>query len=293
MATDTRHQGIDLVEMTKRIRHDIATPIAIVGQSAYYIRNRIAAGPSPDAKAGSHAADIESAIRAAAVTLKAIVPELKLYAAVSKALELDSSLAAIKASLAGLKARVESKPPVEEKVAKHLRIIASELVRGDGMLRDVEACFKLKTLSLKPADLDAFLEETLSGQAFPPEVKLKKDLRSKAKVQMDGPRLRTAVGNLLKNCFDAMASGGTVTVTSFAEKGPAPLGQAVIEVADTGPGFSPEAAAKVFTPFFTTTQGKLGLGLASAQAIMKLHKGSVEARKSPGGALVRLVLSAI
>ncbi|HEU6447739.1 MAG TPA: ATP-binding protein [Verrucomicrobiae bacterium] len=49
-----------------------------------------------------------------------------------------------------------------------------------------------------------------------------------------------------------------------------------IEIEDNGAGFTPEAAAKVPTPFFTTRNVGLGLGLTVCQKIIQNHDGKLE-----------------
>ena len=287
MATDLEEGGVDLTAMTSLMRHEVANPVAVIGNSSYFVKNRLAAKVPADEKAAALLGDMESAIREATANLKSIRPELGLKPAIAKAMELDSSLKTLEKSLASLKTRVEARPPVDEKVAKHLNIIGLEVTRAYGILEAIDFYFKLKSLSPQPADLDAFLEELLSGHPFPDGVKVKKSLQSKAKASMEKPLLARALKGLLENCCEAMASAGTVTVSSKTEKG-----QVVIEIQDSGPGFSPEALAKAFTPFFTTRERKLGMGLAITRKIVTLHKGKALAVKSAGGALVRISLPA-
>jgi C4-dicarboxylate-specific signal transduction histidine kinase len=64
-----------------------------------------------------------------------------------------------------------------------------------------------------------------------------------------------------------------------------------IEVQDNGGGFSPEAARKVPSPFYTTRNVGLGLGLAVSQKIIETHHGTLEIVPSPSG-LVRVSLPA-
>ena len=62
-----------------------------------------------------------------------------------------------------------------------------------------------------------------------------------------------------------------------------------IEVQDTGAGFSAEAAKRGTTPFFTTRNVGLGLGLAVSRKIIETHHGRLEIVPSPTG-LVRISL---
>jgi signal transduction histidine kinase len=65
----------------------------------------------------------------------------------------------------------------------------------------------------------------------------------------------------------------------------------VVVVRDSGPGIPPEAAEKVFTPFYRLERsrnratGGAGLGLTSAQAVVRGHGGEISLRNRPTGGL--------
>src|SRR5262249_48689951 len=68
--------------------------------------------------------------------------------------------------------------------------------------------------------------------------------------------------------------------------------EAIIEIADDGPGLSAEAREHLFEPFFTTKPNGTGLGLPTSRRFIEAHGGRIEAETSTtlGGALVRLRL---
>jgi signal transduction histidine kinase len=65
----------------------------------------------------------------------------------------------------------------------------------------------------------------------------------------------------------------------------------VVLVRDSGPGIPPEATEKVFAPFYrlersrNRSTGGAGLGLTSAQAVIRGHGGEIRLRNRPTGGL--------
>lgn len=102
-------------------------------------------------------------------------------------------------------------------------------------------------------------------------------------VQADPLLLEQMLDNLLDNAAHA-APGGTVSLNLGRDSD-----HVWLEVEDSGPGFSPEARAHLFEPFFTNRRGGTGLGLASCLAIARAHDGDVQVGDGPGGR-VRVLL---
>jgi signal transduction histidine kinase len=90
--------------------------------------------------------------------------------------------------------------------------------------------------------------------------------------------MRQAILNLLDNALEAMPQGGDLRISTFLSP------EAVhLEIADTGPGISPEAAGTIFDPFYTTKVDGTGLGLTLTHRIISSHRGKIEARNLSGG----------
>ncbi|HZV84075.1 MAG TPA: ATP-binding protein [Brevundimonas sp.] len=106
-------------------------------------------------------------------------------------------------------------------------------------------------------------------------------------VRGDPMRLRQVLNNLISNALKFTAEGSiTVRLKAWADE---PGGHALlIEVADTGPGMSPEQVARLFTPFDQTIEGVsaihggTGLGLAISRQLAELMDGRLTARSRPG-----------
>ncbi|MFD2238548.1 cell cycle histidine kinase CckA [Aureimonas populi] len=106
-------------------------------------------------------------------------------------------------------------------------------------------------------------------------------------VMADIGQFEQVVTNLVQNARDAMAEGGTITISTrnvpadeaatlpYAELSHADY--VLVEVADTGSGMPADVAERIFEPFFTTKEiGKgTGLGLSMVYGIVKQSGGFI------------------
>jgi PAS domain S-box-containing protein len=108
-------------------------------------------------------------------------------------------------------------------------------------------------------------------------------------ILLDRGQLDQILLNLTLNARDALLRGGSLLIATEVARLEAPPGgtedsdftpgdYAVLRVADTGHGMTPEIAARVFEPFFTTKEvGEgSGLGLATVYGIVKQAGGYIE-----------------
>jgi CheY-like chemotaxis protein len=98
----------------------------------------------------------------------------------------------------------------------------------------------------------------------------------------DTNQLELAILNLSINARDAMAHGGTLTISTRQD--PLDKERIIVCVADTGTGMPPEVVARAFDPFFTTKPpGKgTGLGLSQVYGIVRQIGGDVIIDTAPG-----------
>ncbi|WP_327727488.1 HAMP domain-containing histidine kinase [Streptomyces sp. NBC_00487] len=101
-------------------------------------------------------------------------------------------------------------------------------------------------------------------------------------VRADADRLHQTLGNLLSNAARHCRPGDTVTVTTSAM----PF-EALVEVADTGPGIPAEELPHVFDRPWrgarARSAGGNGIGLAVVKELVTAHGGTVTADSGPGG----------
>ena len=95
------------------------------------------------------------------------------------------------------------------------------------------------------------------------------------------------VYNLVENAIRYNHLGGQVTVTACRNEQ-----KVCLSVADTGSGIPEELRERVFEPFFRVDKsrsrelGGVGLGLALAREIVRVHEGSIAVRSNPSGGTV-------
>ena len=109
-------------------------------------------------------------------------------------------------------------------------------------------------------------------------------------VSGDRAALKHALSEILLNALQANPKSPEIGV-KLQSVGGGNNSAVTIEVQDNGVGFTAEAARKIPSPFYTTRNVGLGLGLAVSQKIIETHHGKLEIVPSPSG-LVRVSLPA-
>ena len=97
-------------------------------------------------------------------------------------------------------------------------------------------------------------------------------------ITMDRWQIRQVFDNLLRNAIHFSPEFGVITChwKSFQE-------EALVEIADQGPGLSETDLKQIFNPFYSRCDGGTGLGLAIVQKIVLDHQGQCWAQNLPTG----------
>ena len=132
-------------------------------------------------------------------------------------------------------------------------------------------------------DLSRIVKEAV--QAYESEWELSVLFSAKGTVQVraNTEALLDALYLILHNAaVFGLGKGVVATVSSDGE-----WGRVLIQ--DEGPGFSAEALSRAYDPFYTTSEGGLGLGLSHARRAVELQGGRIHLRNRPdGGAEVEI-----
>ncbi|MGZ8437716.1 MAG: sensor histidine kinase [Candidatus Limnocylindrales bacterium] len=211
--------------------------------------------------------------------------------------EMRTPLAAMRSSAESALAAANSTDELRAALAVVARS-AERLTRITNDLLMLARSEELPKRRPEPIDLSVVVAETVESFAIAhPELpdsrlSLGEDLR----VSADASEIGRIVANLLDNAI--RYSGGTSAmpvriVTRAAE------GEALVEVADDGPGIPPAELDRIFEPFYrvhfdaTSPEGN-GLGLAIARSLAQRNGGRLIAESPPGaGATFRVSLPRI
>ncbi|MBI2941330.1 MAG: PAS domain-containing protein, partial [Chloroflexi bacterium] len=168
-------------------------------------------------------------------------------------------------------------------------IIASARQMG-AMIQDLVDSARLETGHLKlspvPVDLQTFIPELIERMApvIASERTRMEALERLPAVAADPPALERILANLLSNALKYSAPGTEVTIRLALRDG-----EAIIWVADRGPGIAPEELPHLFERYYRTRPGQkrregLGLGLSIAKGLVEAQGGriGVESRLGQG-----------
>jgi len=101
------------------------------------------------------------------------------------------------------------------------------------------------------------------------------------RILVDRIQIQQVLLNLIRNAIEAMEDVQDRRLLIYSKQEPGGLIR--VTVADSGPGLSPEVAARLFEPFQTTKQSGMGLGLSISAAIIAAHGGRIWAEESKIG----------
>jgi two-component system OmpR family sensor kinase len=175
-------------------------------------------------------------------------------------------------------------------VAMLLSRIESEASRMGLLVDDLLLLARLnvqRPLEHQRVDLLALASDAVhDGRAIDPQRTISMEVLDgpgTPEVLGDEPRIRQVISNLVVNALQHTPTSAAVIVRVGTEGD-----DAVIEVADEGPGMNQQDASRVFERFYRTdssrarASGGTGLGLSIVDSLVQAHGGVVTVQTAPG-----------
>ncbi len=198
--------------------------------------------------------------------------------------ELRTPIAAVRVNVEALQAQHRLSASQSELLAGVINSSDRAARLVGQLLRLMRSNADLPSVPAGTLALDELLQERLamlSGLAQARGVEL--ELMAQPGLRVTGEResLMSMVDNLIDNATKYSPAGGIVAVRLRREDG-----EAVLTVADQGPGISPALRERVFDRFFRDpdqTQTGSGLGLAIVRSVIERHGGRIALGEAEGG----------
>ncbi len=116
-------------------------------------------------------------------------------------------------------------------------------------------------------ELETFARPEFAKRALNVRLQLRDNLPD---IEADPIQIKQAVLNIILNAIENSPPRGSITLATGAD-----ADHVSIEIADEGAGIGAAHRERIFDPFFSTKEGGVGLGLALADKIAKLHHGRI------------------
>jgi signal transduction histidine kinase len=210
--------------------------------------------------------------------------------------EIKQPLGAIITSAnAGLNWLDQAEPDLDE-VRDALRLVVTAGHRTDAVIENVRAHFRKGARTHTSLDIDVIIQEALAvvrDKLQTPRVVVRVGSSERLpRIKGEQIQLQQVLVNLINNAIDSMATMNGERVLSIRSE-VHHSGYVMVSVEDTGKGFEPGSADRIFNPMFTTKPHGMGMGLSICRSIIEAHEGQLWVTADKGrGAIFHFTLPA-
>jgi two-component system sensor kinase FixL len=201
--------------------------------------------------------------------------------------ELNQPLSAIANYLKGAK-RLLGADEKTARVADAVDRAADQAIRAGQIIKRLRDFVARGESELQVESLSKMIQEAsalalLGAKEY--GIRIRYDFDRKAdRVLADKVQIQQVLINLLRNAVDAMHDQPRRELSVSTARQDDDL--ALVVVADTGPGISPEIQEQLFQPFVTTKRSGMGVGLSISRTIVEAHGGRIWVEPAAGGGAV-------
>jgi PAS domain S-box-containing protein len=206
--------------------------------------------------------------------------------AASIAHEINQPLSGIVTNASTCQRMLGAVPPNIDGALETARRTIRDANRASDVITRLRALFDRKVTATESVDLNeatrAVIALSLSGLERS-EVAVRAELADNlAPVTGDRIQLQQVILNLLRNAADAMSviddRPRELLIRTERDEG----NQVRLSVKDSGIGFDPQAAGRLFEAFYTTKTDGMGMGLSISRSIIEAHQGRLWATANDG-----------
>lgn len=270
--------------MATLVARRISRPVAVAARATTQLANGDYSARVPPARMGPELESLSTGINALAERLETSEgTRIRLMSDLAH--ELRTPIAAIDATVEAI---TDGVLPADERALSSLTGNAQRLSRLVDDLASVsraeERAFRLELGDVDLCDLARQSIATTAVLAASKDVRVTGPIGAGPRVLADPDRIIEVIGQLLDNALHACTDGGSIVVaTSSGET------TAALTVTDSGVGFAPEEANRIFQRFYrarpaNSGDGGSGIGLTIAASLVAAHHGTLTATSAGPGA---------
>ncbi|HEX9935071.1 MAG TPA: PAS domain S-box protein, partial [bacterium] len=171
--------------------------------------------------------------------------------------------------------------PEDKELVKDLKIIVNQCGQVKDIVKRLLQFSKPSKGDFKPVDINACVDMVIhlvEKQFLDHQVRIVSKLYGTLPpVKADEKQIQEVFLNLMRNAFEAIDHGGTITVSTAPDGG-----DVRVDFTDTGGGISENDIPHIFDPFFTTKEHGTGLGLSVCYGIVRAHDGDLRYKSQFG-----------
>ncbi len=177
--------------------------------------------------------------------------------------------------------------------AEYIEVILREIDRLNKVVEDLLNFAQPSTYKFEQRDIEEILRETVSlakGGFLEKKITIMEHYREDLpRIAVEADKMIQAILNIINNALEATPEAGTIKVKTDLippsvdkddnghQRFPVSKSRCVlIDIFNTGDHITFEDSERLFTPFFTTKPGGVGLGLSIAQQIIAAHGGHIK-----------------
>jgi PAS domain S-box-containing protein len=211
--------------------------------------------------------------------------------------EVNQPLTAILSNAQAALYLLEADSPNLAEVREALRDIVSEDNRAGDVVHRLRGLLKKGEVSSELVDVNEIVDSTvtlLRSESINRRVAIETDLAAGLPTVLgDSVQLQQVLLNLIMNAMDAMSSTPENRQHVHICTQETAFGKIEVLVRDSGPGIKQVDGKQLFTPFHTTKDHGLGLGLTICSTIISKHGGTIDLQNdAAGGAVATISLPA-
>lgn len=194
--------------------------------------------------------------------------------------EIKNPLAPIRAAIETLRRlRARGDAAFDEYFDEATRTVLDEVLRISNIVSEFTRFARLPPPSPAPMDL-AEVARSVIGLQTSQGTPVMLTGAARAELVADRDQMVQILTNLVQNALDAVR--GRPEPRVVVDLGVTP-DRVRMSVRDSGPGFNPEVAQRLFEPYLTTKAEGTGLGLAIVERIVVEHGGDITLERAPEG----------